>query len=601
MQGEVSAILLQLNTALARDDLIAAAKLVTRLLALQPDNLQIARAYVQIHANLSARQIRTGDFSAAKASAKLALARGENALIARYNLVTALEGLADFDRALVALDELTARTPDDADLPNRREQLLIAGAKYFADSGDGESARVWQQRRPGAKAFIAAKLTLPTVYSSALHVHQEREWYGARLSELTAIPADEFIRRFQPSLEDLSWSPFLLAYQCEDDRASNAQYGDWLCAVLRAGWPDLAGAKPAVRGRIGLLSSHFRECTVGAYFGSWISILRKAGFEVEVYQLGPQHDAWTTKLIAIGTRGAVLHGSLAEQASALRERQFDLLIFPELGMDGRVMVLAALRLAHLQACAWGHPVTSGLPTVEHYFSVAAMEPNNAALHYTETLHCLPGLGTHYAAPLRPPMLTKSELALPAAPLVLVPQSVFKLLPQNDARLIALAQRCPAAEFVLFDGESRAMTMALQTRMQQAFVAHDLDPKRLHWLPLRSRENYLQVNAICDLKLSSYGWSGGNTSLDALHMGVPIVTCSGEFMRGRQSAGMLQRLGLPQLVAADQRGLVEMAVRVLDNPDLRRELTAQIFNGLPDLLVAPGVSKALVDTVQGLLA
>jgi predicted O-linked N-acetylglucosamine transferase (SPINDLY family) len=590
-----------LNAALAGDDLNAAAKRVESLLALHPNDLQIARTYVQIHANLSARQIRAGEFSAAQVSAQMALAQDENSLIARYNQIAALEGLENFDQALVALDELAARTPNDADLPTRREQLLIAGAKHFAESGDAQTARIWQQRRPGAKAFIAAKLSLPAVYSSVAHVQQEREWYGARLSELTTIPADEFIRRFQPTLADLAWSPFLLAYQCEDDRAFNAQYGDWLCAVLRAGWPDLAAAKPAVRGRIGMVSSHFRECTVGAYFGSWISILRDAGFEVEVYQLGPQQDAWTAKLISTGTRGALLDGSLEEQASALYERQFDLLIYPELGMDGRVLVLAAMRLARLQACAWGHPVTSGLPTVEHYFAVAAMEPNNAALHYTEKLHCLPGLGTHYAAPSRPPILTKSELKLPTHPLVLVPQSVFKLLPQNDARLTALAQRCAAAEFVLFEGESSAMTMAMQMRLRQTFIAHDLDPKRLHWLPLRSRENYLQVNALCDLKLSSFGWSGGNTSLDALRMDVPIVTCSGKFMRGRQSTGMLQLLGLPQLVAVDERGLVDTAARILENPDLRRELAAQISEGLPDLLTTTAVSAALVDTVQRLLA
>jgi len=52
--------------------------------------------------------------------------------------------------------------------------------------------------------------------------------------------------------------------------------------------------------------------------------------------------------------------------------------------DGRpTMQIAGLRLAPVQCTAWGHPVTSGLPTIDYYLSSQLMEPENAQAHYSE--------------------------------------------------------------------------------------------------------------------------------------------------------------------------------------------------------------------------
>ena len=59
-----------------------------------------------------------------------------------------------------------------------------------------------------------------------------------------------------------------------------------------------------------------------------------------------------------------------------------------------------MRLARVQAATWGHPETTGLPTIDHYLSAEALEPPNSAAHYTERLTILPNLGVCYE-PLAP--------------------------------------------------------------------------------------------------------------------------------------------------------------------------------------------------------
>ena len=72
-------------------------------------------------------------------------------------------------------------------------------------------------------------------------------------------------------------------------------------------------------------------------------------------------------------------------------------------------------------------------------------------------------------------------------------------------------------------------------------------------------------SVCDVMLDTLHWSGGNTSLDALAAGLPIVTHPGRFLRGRQSAAMLRTIGLPQLVATESSGVARTAMEVANEP------------------------------------
>src|SRR5262249_44287728 len=75
----------------------------------------------------------------------------------------------------------------------------------------------------------------------------------------------------------------------------------------------------------------------------------------------------------------------------------------------------------------------------------------------------------------------------------------------------------------------------------------------------THENYVRLNQLCDVMLDTVHWSGGNTSLDALAAGLPIVTLPGRLMRGRQSHAMLRALGCAGLVTSDADGFVAKAV------------------------------------------
>jgi predicted O-linked N-acetylglucosamine transferase (SPINDLY family) len=97
------------------------------------------------------------------------------------------------------------------------------------------------------------------------------------------------------------------------------------------------------------------------------------------------------------------------------------------------------------------------------------------------------------------------------------------------------------------------------------------------------------------------WSGGNTSLDALASGLPVVTTPGALMRGRQSQAMLDIVGVPELVARNPEALVATAVRLGRDPAERRALSERIALGRESLFERDEPIRALEAFLESLRA
>ena len=247
-------------------------------------------------------------------------------------------------------------------------------------------------------------------------------------------------------------------------------------------------------------------------------------------------------------------------------------MYPEIGMNAPTMLMAALRLAPVQCTAWGHPVTTGLPTIDYFLSSELMEPENAQEHYSEKLIRLPNIGVSYPKPYIPRISkTRADYQLPEdAILYLCCQAPFKYLPQYDRIFPEIALQVPRAKFLFLRGG------LLQKRLKRAFDTVNLDYQDYClFLSIPERFDYLMINLLSDVYLDTITWSGGNTSLEAIACNLPIVTCTGEFMRGRHSDSFLKMLGVTDTIAANQAEYIEIAVKLGNTPDLRNQISQRM--------------------------
>lgn len=283
-------------------------------------------------------------------------------------------------------------------------------------------------------------------------------------------------------------------------------------------------------------------------------------------------------------------------AADIHARQLDVLVYPEIGLDPHHQALAALWLAPVQYVLSGHPVGSGLSTIDCFLGGDLVEPAGADAHYRERLIRLPGLG---ASPSALPDSGSADWlpsAETASPLLLCTQFHPKLVPGFDdvlARIVAET----GAQIGFFD-RVPPLTRRFRARIDAVFAARELDSSRLLIdLPPQRYADYLAGLAATPLVLDSTWFSGGGTSLDALGVGVPVVTLRGDMARGRQTAAMLDRIGASALIADSDDHYVDIAVRCLRDRDHRDGLAARIRAGASVLFDDP----APIDAFAALLA
>ena len=592
------------NTQRSLGRLDDASQSFARALALRPD-------YPLAAANLATAQRDLGNYEQAEATARAALARQQQLGQQSYRpLLVVLAGLlrerGGFDEsAQLYLQAIKAA-------PEQSAGEWIGLARVVSELGDPVRARDAYARARATdprdlRAALGMYLTLPMVCESAEAVSAARVAYAEGLDALHR-EIDALIASLDPSevIDGFRWTNFFLAYQGRDDRDLQKGYADLVAHAIDKAAPQwrapLSPRPRRERLRVGFASAFFHEGTCGRYFSRWITDLDRERFEVYAYHLFAGFDD-IAKLIEARADCFRIYGGTSARPSTVAKDiladELDVLVYPELGMDVTSFALAALRLAPRQYAAWGHPVTTGHATIDGYFSCAAMEPKDHASHYTEPVILLPGLGTHYVKPAVPSDGDRESFGLPTdRKLLLCPQSTFKIHPDNDDLFARVLARNPEAKLVLFAGRHPIITDQYMQRLSRAFDRHGLPIReRAIVLPPLPHQDFLRVNRVCDAMLDTLHWSGGNTSLDALACGLPIVTLPGAYMRGRQSLGMLSLLGVTETVARDADDYVDIASRLVADTAWRDELSARIVSAQGKLFDVP---DAIVRLQQVLL-
>lgn len=448
-----------------------------------------------------------------------------------------------------------------------------------------------------------AMAQLHAVYAAADDVSVCRTRFSEELAVLEAWVENE--RSDGRYVAVGSDQPFALAYQEENNRDLLARYGA-LCARLMAEWADREALPAPRRGtgrplRVGIVSAHFRRHSVwSAIARGWFAELDPRRFALYAFDLGTTQDEETAFAKARAAYFAAAPRSLRQWVRDIGACEPDVLVYPEVGMDSMTIRLASLRLAPVQIASWGHPETTGLPTMDYFLSAADLEPDDAQAHYTERLIMLPHLGCHFSAPSvspEQPDIARAGLD-PEQPLLVCPGVPFKYDPRHDRVLCEIAHRLGRCQFVFFSHWNRALSDRLAVRLQRAFSASGLDPRRfVHFLPWQPAPAFHGWLGRADVFLDTIGFSGFNTALHAVECGLPIVTREGRFMRGRLASGILKRLALDELVASEETTYVDLVVKLVMDTAYRQSVAKRMRSGRAALYEDSTSVRALEEFLQ----
>jgi len=228
--------------------------------------------------------------------------------------------------------------------------------------------------------------------------------------------------------------------------------------------------------------------------------------------------------------------------------------------------------------SWGHPDTTGLPTIDYYLSADLFEPDNAEEFYTERLVKLPNLGSYHKPSTVIPTSTNLEQFNIKAdqPLLICPGTPFKYQPQYDHIFVDIAKRLGKCQFIFFTHQDKQLTYLLQERLTCHFLESGLNSKDYCvFIPWQPKSCFFGLMKRADIYLDTIGFSGFNTAFQAIECGLPIVTREGRFMRGRLASGILKKIGLQELIAQDEANFVNLVVKIANDKEYKRFIRDKI--------------------------
>lgn len=607
----VAALTTVANRQFEAGELDSARESYQRVLELDPAN---ARTYYM----LSGLAMRDGNIASAIGLAQQAIALQPTVAEFHFSVAGVYVSAGRIDEALGCYQEATRLKPDSLHYRRAAAGALIAAGRLdegieayraiaFASGSDGQAyfdlGKALQVRGDDKEAegiFAQALKLAPDLAGVHLHLALARKEQDRPVEAeaparqavalapdpyqswlvLGSILADqgrhaEAVEYFEKVLainpeDEQAWSAILFSmnyseqFSASEVFAQHVRYGE-LFPPVPAMPIEASRWLPARRLRVGYLSPDFRDHPVADFMAPILSRHDRSRFEVFCYATHKRQDDTTLRLKRDVEHWQQL-GDIADQdlERILRNDRLDILV--ELAGHSarhRLPVLAR-RMAPVQVTYLGYPNTTGVAAIDYRITDARADPPGESdkLH-VEKLVRLPEAFLCYA----PPAASGPVAVGPVHRNGYVTFASFNKFAKISPLTVKLWSRVLAAvpNSKLLIKSRGLQDPGLHQPFLQGFAAQGIGADRIALMqPAPGTQEHLQIYAQVDIALDTFPYHGTTTTMEALWMGVPVITLEGDRHASRVGASILSTLGLPELVAHSEDGYVEIASRLAAN-------------------------------------
>ncbi|MBI3707931.1 MAG: tetratricopeptide repeat protein [Proteobacteria bacterium] len=517
--------------------------------------------YAEAWHNLGLTHRALGELPQAAEALRRAAALRPNSVPTHSALGIVLAALGDIAGACATFRRAVELAPDS---PETHNNLGLA----LHHAGEGEAARAALERALAIKPdFADAVFNLGVVRQKAGDFAGAQECW----QRTVAIDPRHAIGRVN------------LLFSLQYDPAAT---GESLLAVARD-WDALHGhpadafrdwpnaRDPQRRLKIGYVSPDLRDHSCAYFLRPLFTAHDRGAVEVFVYAEVARPDA-----MSIVLRGLVDHWRATQHrpapavAEEIRADGIDVLVDLAGHSSGNRLDVFALKPAPLQGTWLGYAGTTGLSALDFRLTDARADPPGAEAQASERLIRLPR-GFHcwqppswVSEPAPPPAMSAGHITFGSF------NNVQKLSAPTIALWAEILRQVPDAHLVL---KSNWLSRpAVADRLHAAFAAHGVARERVQMLAwIGEPHAHMAAYHRIDIALDTFPYNGTTTTLEALWMGVPVVTLAGIHHAARVGISLLGQLGLDELIAATPAAYADIATGLAGDADRRADYRAAL--------------------------
>ena len=328
---------------------------------------------------------------------------------------------------------------------------------------------------------------------------------------------------------------------------------------------------PNKRLRIGYVSSDFRKHALSFFFEPILRNHDKSHVEIYCYSNvnGPDDTTERLKTIADGWY-STLEMNDTEVAQKIYDDKIDILIDLAGHTAKNRLIIFSYKPAPIQITYLGYCNTTGLKSMDYWITDSVLHPEDTFELAVEDIVRLQRCWTCYQPPVDAPEIKTDMLANK-----IITFGSFNNVSKLSKNVIEcwsqLLKEVANSRLIL-----KARQLAdpfIQEKISAQFAQNGINSEQLILLP--STPSYMSDYNRIDIALDTFPRTGGVTTADALWMGVPVITLSGQRYIERQGASILNAIGLDELITSTPEEYITRAVTLAKNHTQRAELKSSM--------------------------
>ena len=411
--------------------------------------------------------------------------------------------------------------------------------------------------------------TFPRVYKKSSDIKYFRKKFENLINEINLSIINNKITIEDEKNIITSKTNFNLAYQQKNDIELNTKYFSLLNNILKKNEiPKLNTNKD----KILFISGFFFKHTVSKLFFNFINEFSKIKkLKVSLLHISDIEDDWTNMYRDLDIKFYKIT-NIQKIFKFLNEESFGSILFLDHSMNNISQALINKKYAKNYFVFWGHPITTGSKNMDYFISSDLMDKGNQN-HYSEKLILLDGIGFNYKIDndlkdIKINTLTIKENSF------YIPQGLFKFLPKYDYLLGEILDSNKKSTISFIKDKDPFYNDKFINRLKRVKkINKNFD--RLIFLEGMSQVSYYKKLASHKIILDSIGWSGGNTSMEALYLDKPIVTLQGKSLRANHTVAMLKQINLDILIANNYEEYIFLAGKLIKEEEFFKFIVDKI--------------------------
>ena len=316
--------------------------------------------------------------------------------------------------------------------------------------------------------------------------------------------------------------------------------------------------------RLGYMSSDFCSHAMSYLIAELFERHDRARFELYGYCLSPEDGSPIRRRVIAAFDRFIRIRDLSDEDAARRIRADEIDILVDLNglTAGSRLQILRWRPAPIQATYLGFIGPVPLPELDYLFCDSYVIPPTVASAYAPRPLAI---ADTYQANDRKRVIgapvTRASAGLPEDRFVFCCFSNhYKITEPVFAAWLEMLRQVPGAVLWLV-GDNQWACANLRAHATEAGI----DADRLIFAGRVDPAQYMARLRLADLFLDTFSYNAGTIASDAIRMGLPLLTLSGEAFASRMAARLLSALGADQGITTDRAGYVATAVRLATDP------------------------------------